>query len=225
MLTIALPADPFSLHPNADESTTNWMVMTQIYDALIEVDHQFEPVQVLAESFEIAEDGSAYRFAIPENVLFHNGDPLTIDDVVFTHEWMRVPENGAGRSFYYERVESIAAEDETTIVFQMTGPDGTFLHRAASTYIFSAAYHEEFGSEGQSLDPIGTGPFLLDSWTREQSISLQRFEEYYGGEVYLDGVEFVVMPDAGARRSGGSGSPACDRPPAARGLHHREDGR
>jgi peptide/nickel transport system substrate-binding protein len=199
-LSIALPADPFSLHPNADESVTNWVVMSQLYDALIEVDHQFEPQPVLAESFEIAEDGSSYRFEIANDVVFHSGAPLTASDVVFSHEWMRVPENGAARSFYYERVDEIEAEDDSTIVFRMSSPDGTFLRRAASTFIVNEEFHEEFGWERQSLEPVGTGPFALDSWQRETSISLVRFDEYYGGEPYLDEIEFIVMPDPDDRR-------------------------
>jgi peptide/nickel transport system substrate-binding protein len=200
-LRIALPADPFSLHPNADESVTNWTVMSQIYDALMEVDHQFEPAPVLAESVEVAEDASSYRFTIAENVLFHNGDPLTIDDVVFTHQWMASPENGGARSFYYERVEAIDAEDDVTVVFTMSAPDGTFLRRAASTFIVNTEYHEGFGWERQSLEPIGTGPFALDSWIREQSLTLLPFDDYFGGTPYLDGIEFRVVGDAANRRS------------------------
>ncbi|MEX2425359.1 MAG: ABC transporter substrate-binding protein [Thermomicrobiaceae bacterium] len=199
-LTIALPADPFSLHPNADGADTNWVVMSQIYDALIEVDDQFEPLPVLAEDYEISEEGSSYTFNLPDDVLFHNGEPMTAEDVVYTHEWMRQPENGAGRSFYYERVESIEAEDDTTVVFTMSGPDGTFLRRAASTFIVNAEFHEQFGPEGQSLEPVGTGPFALDSWTRQESLTLQRFDEYFGGDAFLDWIEFEIIPDPVDRR-------------------------
>jgi peptide/nickel transport system substrate-binding protein len=200
-LRIALPADPFSLHPNADESVTNWVVMSQIYDALMEVDHQFEPQQVLAQNIDIAEDGSAYTFTIPDDVLFHNGSPLTASDVVFSHEWMRAPENGAARSFYYERVDSIQADDDVTITFTMSSPDGTFLRRAASTFIVNEEFHEEFGWERQSLEPVGTGPFALDSWVRGTSLRLVRFEEYFGGAPYIDEIELSVRTESGDRRS------------------------
>jgi peptide/nickel transport system substrate-binding protein len=199
-LTVALPADPFSLHPNSDEAVTNWVVMSQIYDALMEVDHQFEPQPVLAASFEVADDASSYRFVIPDDVLFHNGDPLTAADVVYSHEWMRDPGNGAARSFYYERVEAIEAEDDVTITFTMNSPDGTFLRRAASTFIVNEAFHEEFGWERQSLEPVGTGPFALDSWQREQSLQLVKFDEYFGGEAYLGSIEFLVVSDEDDRR-------------------------
>jgi peptide/nickel transport system substrate-binding protein len=200
-LTIALPADPISLHPRADELMQNWVVMAQIYDALLEVDHQFEPVPVLAESFEIADDGSSYTFSIVEGVLFHNGEELTADDVAYSHQWMSVPENGGARSFYYERVDSIEATDSTTVVFNMRGPDGTIPRRAASTFIVPAEYHEEFGWEGQSLEPIGTGPFLLDSWVRGVSLSLIKFDEYFGGEPLLNQIRFEVIGEPASRRS------------------------
>ena len=200
-LTIALPADPLSLHPRADELVTNWTVMSQIYDALMEVDHQFEPVPVLADDFEIAEDGSAYTFTIPSDVFFHNGDLLTADDVAYTHQWMSSPENGGARSFYYERVESVEAVDDVTVVFTMSGPDGTFLRRAASTFIVNADYHEEFGWERQSLEPIGTGPFLLDSWDRGDLLTLFRFDDYFDGPAYLDEIQFRVIDQASNRRS------------------------
>lgn len=200
-MTIALTADPLSLHPRADEPMNNWVVMTQIHDALLEVNHQFEPVPVLAESYEIAEDGSAYTFNLREGVLFHNGEELTADDVVYTHQWMSNPENGGARSFYYERVDSIEAVDDLTVVFNMTGPDGTVPRRAASTFIVNADYHQEFGWEGQSLEPIGTGPFQLDSWRRDDSLTLVKFDDYFNGEPYLDALEFQVITDNLNRRS------------------------
>ena len=200
-LTIALPADPLSLHPRADELITNWVVMSQIHDALLEVDHQFEPVPVLAESYEIAEDGSSYTFSLRDGVLFHNGNELTVDDVVYTHQWMSQPENGGARSFYYERIQSIEATDDSTVVFNMSSPDGTVPRRAASTFIVNAEYHEENGWEGHSLDPIGTGPYLLDSWQRDDSISLVKFDDYFHDEPLLDSIEFLVITDEPNRRS------------------------
>lgn len=200
-LVVALPADPFSLHPNADSSVTNWVVISQLHNALMMVDHNFEVQHDLAESVEIAEDGSEYAFSVRQGVLFHNGDEMTIDDVVYTHEWMQEPENGAGRSFYYERVESIEAEDNT-IRFLMGAADATFLRRAATTYIVNAAYHEDAGPEGHSLEPIGTGPFRLVDWNRDQSLTLERFDDYFDSPPHLDGLEFVVVPDAADRTAG-----------------------
>jgi peptide/nickel transport system substrate-binding protein len=200
-LRIALEADPFSLHPNADESVINWTVMNQIYDALIEVDDQFEPIPVLAERYEISEDGSEYVFTIPNDVLFQNGEPMTASDVVYSHEWMRVPENGGARSFYYERVETIEERDATTVVFRMSGPDGTVVRRAATTFIVNEDYQEEFGAERQSSEPIGTGPFALDTWVRGVSLTLERFPEYHGDTAHLDRIVCEVIASESGRRS------------------------
>lgn len=200
-LRIALPGDPFSLHPNADESVINWTVMNQIYDALIEVDDQFEPVPVLAERYEVSEDGSEYVFSIPNDIEFHNGDPLTAADVVYSHQWMSVPENGAARSFYYERVEAIEARDGTTVVFRMSGPDGTVVRRAASTFIVSERYQEEFGWERQSAEPVGTGPFALDTWERGVSLTVVRHLDYHGEAAQLDRIVFEVIGSDSGRRS------------------------
>ncbi len=201
VLSIAIPADPFSLHPNADESTTNWIVMSQIYSSLMAVDHEFEVSPDLTESYEIAEDGSSITFQIREDAVFHNGEALTAHDITYTHAWMRVPEQGAGRSFYYERVEQIDAPDDYTVVFTFSGPDGTFLRRAASTFIVNASHHDEIGSNGYSLEPIGSGPFRLDSWNRDQSLQLERFDAFYGEQPNLDGVQFQIIVDATDRLS------------------------
>jgi peptide/nickel transport system substrate-binding protein len=200
-MVIASSADPWSLHPNADETTANWLVITQIHDALMEVDHDFEVVPRLAERFEAADDASSFGFELRQGVLFHNGEEMTADDVVYTHEWHRDPENGGARSFYYERVESIEAPDEYTVIFRMSAPDATFFRRAASTYILNREYHEQVTADGHSLDPIGTGPFVLRDWIRGESISLESFEDYFDGPPYLDGIQIQIIPDASDRLS------------------------
>jgi peptide/nickel transport system substrate-binding protein len=199
VLVIAATGDPTSLHPDADADARNWIVSSQIHNALIELDHDFELVPTLATGYEIAEDGSSYRFELEQGVRFHDGAEFTAEDVVYSYQWYKDPENAAASSVNYTRMEAAEAVDPHTVVVRMTAADATFLRWGAAKAILPSEYHERVGAGPYSASPIGTGPFRFADWARGQSITLEAFDDYFEGRPMIDRITFRVLTDQSAR--------------------------
>jgi peptide/nickel transport system substrate-binding protein len=188
-----------SLSPEGSGPTVQWVAIAQIHNALYELDHNYELVPVLAESYEASEDGLTYTFKLRSDVTFHNGDTFSSEDVKYTYEWIMDEANASTRSADFTLVDTVEAPDDTTIVVTLTEPDVTFMVNVAQTYIYPSAYHAEVGEEEYSGKPVGTGPFKLKEWNAQQRTLLERFDEHFRGPANFDEFQLDVVPEAGGR--------------------------
>lgn len=188
-----------TLSPEGRGPTVQWVAIAQIHNALYEMDHNYELVPVLAESYEASEDGLTYTFKLRSDVTFHNGDTFTSEDVKYTYEWIMDEANASTRIANFGLVESVEAPDETTVVVTLTEPDVTFMVNVAQTYIYPSAYHAEVGEEEYGANPVGTGPFKLVEWNAQQRTLLERFDDHFRGPANFDEFQLDVVPEAGGR--------------------------
>lgn len=188
-----------TLSPEGSGPTVQWVAIAQIHNALYEMDHNYELVPVLAESYEASEDGLTYTFKLRSDVTFHNGDTFTSEDVKYTYEWIMDEANASTRIANFGLVESVEAPDETTVVVTLTEPDVTFMVNVAQTYIYPSAYHAEVGEEEYGANPVGTGPFKLVEWNAQQRTLLERFDDHFRGPANFDEFQLDVVPEAGGR--------------------------
>jgi peptide/nickel transport system substrate-binding protein len=151
-----------------------------IHDYVIEQDPDGNLVPALATEWSASEDGLTWTFTIREDVIFHNGDPLTAEDVAWS--WNRVVFDPASTHTIIGRapvIESITAEGNQVVVVT-TSPQATLpmwfaeLDGGSAGAVYSQAYYEEVGDEMWSK-PIGTGPFMLVSMEGDQSGTLTAF--------------------------------------------------
>ena len=155
-----------------------------------------EVIPGLAKSWEFDDSSCSYTFHLEEGVKWHDGEPFTADDVKFTIEAIMDPENGSENSPNYEDVEEITVIDENTISFKLSAPNVAFLD-----YMTMAVLPEHLlsGENMQESDyfrnPIGTGPYKLESWDAGQAITLVKNEEYFKGEPNIDRIIFKIVPD------------------------------
>ncbi len=188
-----------SLSPEGSGPTVQWVAIAQIHNALYEMDHNYELVPVLAESYEASADGLTYTFKLRSDVTFHNGDAFTSEDVKYTYEWIMDEANASTRISDFELVDTVEAPDESTVVVTLTEPDVTFMVKAATTHIYPAKYHAEIGEEAYTGKPIGTGPFKLKEWNAQQRTLLERFDDHFRGPANFDEFQLDVVPEAGGR--------------------------
>ena len=188
-----------SLSPEAAGPTVQWVAIAQIHNALYELDHNYELVPVLAESYEPSEDGLTYTFKLRNDVKFHNGDSFTSADVKYTFDWIMDEANASTRAAEFELVESVETPDDTTVVVTLTEPDVTFMVNVGQTYIYPSAYHAEVGEEEYSANPVGTGPFKLLEWNAQQRTVLERFDEHFRGPANFDQFQLDIVPEAAGR--------------------------
>jgi peptide/nickel transport system substrate-binding protein len=176
-----------------------WGVCGALYNALVETDHMFEQVPVLAEDYEMTEDGLQYTFHLREGVLFHDGVEFTAEDAKYTFEWGMDPESAANRAAVFVDIDSVEAVDDYTFVVNMAQPYGGFMTGTARSLIVPAHYHGELGHQEASVAPIGTGAFKLVEFRAADSTLLEAFEDHFRGRPYLDNYRYDVVPEASVR--------------------------
>ena len=196
-IVVAVDADVDTLHPTDFSTTVELGVLNQIYDTLLyySPDGTKDPEPRIAESYEISDDGLDYTFHLRDDVTFHDGTPVTADDVVFSIELYKASEYQGSQISMLSRVE---ATDEHTVVCHLDAPYSPFLQGICSPMIASKAYYES--SEDDFVNnPIGTGPYKFVSRAKGSNIKLEANEDYYRGAPEIKEVTFEVIPDSSTK--------------------------
>ena len=161
---LATSGEPTRFFPcGADGSNGNdYLVLNNIYDTLVFLDADGTIQPCLAREWSVSEDGLCYTFHLQEGVTFHDGTPLTAEDVVFTYDLSVQNSTGKALIINYDRAEAV---DDSTVNIYLTAPYAAFLNGCASRAggIISKAYYEQAGEDGYQSAPIGTGPYKFVS--------------------------------------------------------------
>ena len=185
-------------NPNIDPATgSNWVAVycyINIYDSLVMYDEEGNLIPLLAESWEMAEDGLSYTFKLKEGVKFHDGSELTASDVVFSFNRMMTINQGFTYMFK-NCVASVEALDEYTVKFNLTQTVGAFLDRLCRLYILnedlvmanldmenSTYNYGEFGDYGRSYlleKDAGSGPYMVTELSQQNHVQAEKFDDYH----------------------------------------------
>lgn len=184
-------------------------------ESLITYSEDYQIIPLLAESWEISDDGLVYTFQLKRGVKFHNGDEMTAEDVVASvKRFLEVTPRKAA----FALLESYEASDEYTVAFRLSKPSSVFLDALAYPVGYLAIMPKEI-IEGKPAgeipieEMIGTGPYRLAEFKPDQITRLVRFDEYHaatgtpdglgGGKIpYFDEIHLIPVPEAGARVAG-----------------------
>ena len=159
-------------------------------ETLTSISADGQPRGMLAESWDISEDGKTYTFAIRQGVTFHDDRVLTADDVLANFERIKREVQGGWLTSALADVEEMSAPDNATFVVRLSKPFAPFLNVIAEAWIVSP---ESPGWDGQSTRPVGTGPFTFDKWTPQLELRGARFDGYWMAEKpYLEEIVFDV---------------------------------
>src|SRR5690606_36325268 len=143
-----------SLSPEDRGPTVQWVCITQIHNALLEMDENYILEPVLAEKFEAADDGLSYTFTLRTGVKFHDGSDFTSADVKYTLDYYRDEANASLIANNFRGVDSIEAPDDTTVIINMAEPNAAFIALGATTFIVPAKYHADVGEKTYKTKPI-----------------------------------------------------------------------
>lgn len=200
---------PTSLDPVDADSVYNSLPVGQIFDGLVAVDAGMRVVPALARQWTISRDGRTYVFRLRPGVRFHDGSPLTSDDVVFT--FRRCVSKDAQSNIaaaYVDVIEGMAdfaagrradlpgvtADGPLVVKITLDRPYASFLQVLAldGLRIVPRRLIERIGDQRFDRVPVGTGPFALSSWTADH-LSLKANPSYFNGRPHLDGVEIDFL--------------------------------
>jgi peptide/nickel transport system substrate-binding protein len=199
-LRVGVQGDPAELDPALVILDAASLIIDQVYEGLAHEDPSLVPQPRLAESWEISEDGLVYTFALRQGVTFHNGREMTADDVVYSIQRVMNPETASPWQEYTSSIEKIEAPDAATVVITLKNPDASFL-AALCRRGLSVVPQEEVDANGDLKQVmVGTGPFKFVEYVPNSVVRLEKNGEYWlEGRPYLDGIEFMIIPDDTAR--------------------------
>jgi len=197
-LVIARTADPTSLDPSpVFDNEAIWTVL-MLYDCLYTVKPDGQgSLPWLVSAQDLSSDKQTWTFTLKPGIKFSDGSPLQAADVKYTLERSAKGPNG----YILAAVDSIDAPDASTIVIHTRHPWGPLLGDL-SLYSNGIVPKDLRGASPQEFfkQPIGTGPFMFDHWTKGQELKLVRNPHYWQeGKPILDSVTFSVVPDDNTR--------------------------
>lgn len=210
---IAWNAEPPTLDPLATTATAARDISRNVFEPLLTLDSNAEVQTVLAESYEVSDDGQVITFTLRDGVMFHNGEEMQADDVVASlKSW--IERTGNGQNYFSEA--EVASEGEGTVTVTLPEP----MYIAASLLadqiqppmIMPAEIIENAPEEGVE-EYVGTGPYEMTEWRTDQFVQLDRFADYVSPEGPTDGaagekapfydtITFHMVTDPSTRVSG-----------------------
>ena len=199
-LVAAIDADPGQLNPAITTSGAVHTASELMFNGLLDLGPNLEPLPALAESWEIEDDGAVYRFTLRDGVTWHDGEPFTSADVKYSFEEVLVKFHSRTKASVGAALASIEAPDDRTVVFRFDQPYAPFLQQLDVTEAPIIPEHLYAGTDPQqnpaNAAPVGTGPFRFVSYAPGQEVVLAANDEYFRPELpYLDEVILRVIPE------------------------------
>ena len=178
---------------------TPYMVLYALHDALVKPMPGQPRAPGLAESWSVSKDGLVYEFVLRKGALFHNGDPVTADDVKFSLERYR----GTAVKALRERVAAVETPDPGRVRIRLKQPWPDFLtfytNATGAGWIVPRKYVEKVGDEGFKKAPVGAGPYKFVSFTPGVELVLEAFEQYWRKSPTVKRLVLRVIPDESTR--------------------------
>jgi len=194
--------DAITLNATTQSGTNTETIVFMMYNALLKFDENFKVVGDLAESWSVSDDDLSWTFKLKQGVKFHNGKVMTAHDFKATYDYALNPDNGFTVASL-SMIEEISVPDDYTLVLKTSKPYGVMERVLCDieTAVQDSEYIEKFGAElGSTVESVnGTGPYKPVEWIRDVSITLERFDDYFGEVGGTKTIVYRVIPDAAAR--------------------------
>nr|WP_187151946.1 ABC transporter substrate-binding protein [Methanosarcina siciliae] len=156
-----------------------------VQSTLFKLDSQANLINDLATNYTVSSDGLKWTVTIRDDVKFHDGVPLTAEDVAFTFNTAAA---GSG-SLDLSMLENASAIDNYTVEFHLNDPQSTFINKLVALGIVPEhAYSESYGQ-----NPIGSGPYTFVQWDKGQQVIFEANPDYYGQEPYFKKITMLFM--------------------------------
>ncbi len=196
-VTIGHSSRPDIINPILTSETISVNLMNLIFSDLVKFDSAGRPVPDLAESWEVSDDGLVWTFFLRDDVVFHDGHPLTVHDVEFTYRTMMDPEVISPVAERLELIDRIETEGDYIFRVTLKYPFAPFIRQMSRAIApRHLLYNADLSDIHFNRCPVGSGPFKLADWTDDDTIILDANREYFfSGRPVLDRLVFKAYPD------------------------------
>lgn len=198
---IGIGGSPDSLNPGNGLLAESYTLYELVYDTPIGINPAGEFVPELATEWSVADDGVTWTMTIRDDAVFHDGEPVTAEDVAFSIQLYKDTTDFPYMPSYASFFETIEAPDETTVVLTTAEPIGNFEANIVFMYVLPQHIWADAGDpiEFQNREMIGSGPFQLAEFQRREFTRLEANEDYWNGRPNIDGVIFQTYRNSDAR--------------------------
>ncbi|MCX0277683.1 ABC transporter substrate-binding protein [Brevibacterium sp. CS2] len=202
-LRIATAGQIDSFNPFTTIYLTSTGINRYVYENLVQYDAKDgSPTEGLAESWETSEDGMTWTFTLREGMKWSDDEPITAEDVVYTYtQMMEDPAGmGAANGSLVQNFDTVEAPDDSTVVITLTEPQapnpGTEIP-VVPEHVWSAK-EDAVGDPGDT-DVVGSGPFVLESYEPNQSITLRANPNFWRGAPQIDTIQYIYYTNSDAQ--------------------------
>lgn len=201
---MALSGDPGMLNPAITTAGPVHQAAHLLYDGLVDRTDDGELLPQLAESWEVEDDGARYRFRLRDDVVWHDGEPFTAEDVRYTYEEVLLEFHGRTRASVGSALDRLEVVDDHTIEFHFREPYGPLLQQLdvaegpiLPSHLFAGT---DPNDNPANREPVGTGPFRFVSWQDDAELVYERNPDYFlADRPLLDEVVLRIIPDAASQ--------------------------
>jgi peptide/nickel transport system substrate-binding protein len=189
--------DASTLLPGLASDSVSQGIIDLVYNSLVKIDENIEIVGDLAESWDLSDDGLTWTFHLRKDVKWHDGQPFTSRDVLFTYQVMVDPKTPTAYAEQFKQVEKAETPDDYTFIVKYKQA----FARALITWGMNILPAHLL--EGQDITttelarkPVGTGPYKFKTWEQGQRIVLEANPDYFEGRPYIQETVTRIIPDS-----------------------------
>ena len=191
---------PVNMDPAFAELYSSMQVYQNIFNKLVYIDADYNFIPGLAKTWTQV-DPTTWDMDLVENATFHNDEPFTSRDVAFSIERIFDPKVAAPNAVFLQAIDRVETNGDFKVRFVLKQPWGSFLADLAAA--FEVVNEQAIASKDPRLEPVGTGPFRLTEWVKDDHITLERWEKYHVPDrPFLDKVIFKAISDDTVRLTG-----------------------
>jgi peptide/nickel transport system substrate-binding protein len=198
-LVTRVSGDPMSFCPSLAADDYAYPMVQNMFNRLTKLDNSKSPIPDAAESWDVSDDALTITFHLKDNMKWWDGEALDAEDVKYTFDYIK-----ANETCYFSSsmgiVDSIEVVDPLTVVFHMNTADMSFVARLGWYGTFIVPEHiynngQPWEDNPAATTPVGSGPFMFDSYVQGESVTVVRNPDYHDGAPLLDKVVFSIIPD------------------------------
>jgi peptide/nickel transport system substrate-binding protein len=202
-------AEPTCLDPHVGGNFPQALVSSQYLESLVSLDDDGTVIPWLADSWTVSDDGLSWEFTLRDGVEFTDGTPLNAAAVQANIAHLQDPETGSSTGYLaLAKVSGTEAVSDSVLRVSLSEPDSALLESLSQPWLaVQSATALERSQDENCAAPVGTGPFKVESWVKQNAITMVRNEDYtsppadagHDGPAYLDEIVWRFIPDSASR--------------------------
>jgi peptide/nickel transport system substrate-binding protein len=199
-LVLGVPVDANTLD-TLQVNTTNpeFTLLTNLFDTLVFRDNQMKIQPMLAETWELEND-TTWVFHLRKGAKFQNGEPVDAKAVKYTFDRAMDPaQKSKDQTVKYVNLDRVEVVDDYTVKLITKAPAPAMLSRLTFMYIVPPEYYAKADAQTAATKPVGSGPYKLVEWVKNDHITLEANPDYWGGAPAIKTVIFRPIPEVGTR--------------------------